>query len=323
MRRRDLIVGIGGAALAGPRLAEAQQKMPVIGILGTGFAADPAIALNLEAFRQGLKNAGFTEGENVAIEYRWADNHLERLPALAAELVARKVDVIVTEGGTPSAVAAKNASSTIPVVFHARDAIADGIVANLARPGGNLTGVSLLGPESVAKQFQLLLELVPTAKVVALLAVPNSSTFDQAAPAIRDAATAKGLQLKLINAATDGEIETAFAALGQLRANAVVFANATFADKLAMLAARYAVPMISGQRAFATAGGLISYGASLPDAYVTKGFYTGKILAGAKPADLPVQQPTKFELVVNLKTAKAFGLTVPQSILARADELIE
>jgi putative ABC transport system substrate-binding protein len=297
--------------------------MPVIGILGLGSPEDPAIALNLTAFRQGLSESGFVEGQNVAIESRWAYDDERRLPALAAELVARNVDVLVTEGGILSALSAKTATSLIPVVFHASDAIADGVVSNLARPGGNLTGVSLFAPESLAKQFQLLSELVPEAKVIALLAIPNTPALNQVKPEIEEAARARGVRYQVLSAVTDSEIDAAYATLGQLRAGALVRANGNFADKLVMLAARHRVPAIYNQRAFATAGGLLSYGVSLPAVYVTKGIYTGKILKGAKPADLPVQQPTAFELVINLKTAKAIGLTIPQLFLARANEVIE
>ena len=323
MKRRDLLVIAAGAA-AVPYAARAQQKaMPVIGILGLGSPDDPAIALNLAGLRQGLKDTGFVEGRNVAIEYRWAHDDEQRLPALAAELVARNVDVVVTEGGILSALSAKRATSTIPIVFHASDAIADGVVSNLARPDGNLTGVSLFAPESLAKQFQLLSELVPQAKTIALLAIPNTPALNQVKPEIEKAARARGVQYRILTAVTDGEIDAAFATLGQAHAGVIARANGNFADKLVMLAARRGVPAIYSQRAFATAGGLISYGVSLPAVYVTKGIYTGKLLNGAKPGDLPVQQPTAFELVINLKTAKALGLTVPQSLLARADDVIE
>jgi putative ABC transport system substrate-binding protein len=323
MKRRELMVLLGGAAFAWPRTLRAQQKpMPVIGILGLGYPEDPAIALNLAAFRRGLNETGFVEGQNVTIEYRWAVNDQQRLPALAAELVARKVDVIMTEGGTPTVRAAKNATSTIPIVFHAGDAIADGIVSNLARPDGNLTGVSLFAPERFAKQFELLAELVPETKVFALLAVLSILPVD-AVPEIEKAARAKGVQVEILNAASDSELDAAYARLGDQRGAAVVNANGQLAEKLVALAAHHAVPAVYNQRVFATAGGLISFGVSFPAAYVIKGIYTGKILKGAKPADLPVQQPTTFELVINLKTAKALGLTVPQALLARADEVIE
>jgi putative ABC transport system substrate-binding protein len=323
VKRRDLITLLGGAVAAWPLAARAQQeRVPVIGVLGLGYPEDPAIALNLAAFRRGLAETGFVEGQNVAIEYRWAVNDQTRLPALAAELVARKVDVMMTEGGTPTVRAAKNATSTIPIVFHAGDAIEDGIVTNLARPDGNLTGVSLFAPERFGKQFELLAELVPQTKVFALLAVLNILPAD-AVREIEKAARAKGVEVEILNAATDSELDAAYARLGSQRGAAVVNANAQLAEKLVALAARHAVPAVYNQRVFATAGGLISFGVSFPAAYVIKGIYTGKILKGAKPADLPVQQPTTFELLINLKTAKALGLTVPQAMLARADEVIE
>jgi putative tryptophan/tyrosine transport system substrate-binding protein len=322
MRRRSLIALLAGTVVFRP-LAAQQRPMPVIGILGLGFPENPAIALNLAAFRQGLGETGFVEGQNVTIEPRWAYDDERRLPALAAELVTRNVDVLVTEGGILSALAAKNATSKIPVIFHASDAIADGVVSDLARPDGNLTGVSLFAPESLGKEFQLLSELVPEAKVIALLAIPNTPALNQIKPDIDEAARARGVQYQILNAVTDSEIDAAFATLGHLRAGAIVRANGNFADKLVGLAARHSVPAIYNQRAFATAGGLLSYGVSLPAVYVTKGIYTGKILKGAKPAELQVQQPTKFELVINMKTATALGLTVPPSLLARADEVIE
>ena len=324
MKRRDLIALLGGTAVGWPFVVSAQQKaMPVIGILGLGSPDNPAIALNLAAFRQGLTETGFIEGQNVTIESRWAHDDKRCLPALAAELVARKVDVLVTEGGILSALSAKNATSTIPVVFHASDAVADGVVSNLARPDGNLTGVSLFAPESLAKEFELVSELAPEAPVIALLAIPNTPALNQIKPEIEEAARARGVQYQILSAVTDSEIDAAFATLGHLRGGAIVRANGNFADKLVSLAARHGVPAIYNQRAFATAGGLLSYGVSLPAVYVTKGIYAGKVLKGAKPADLPVEQPTTFELVINLKTAKALGLTVPQSLLARADEVIE
>jgi len=321
MRRRDLLL-LAAVALW-PNAAGAQRKVtPVIGMLGLGRPEDRAIALNLEAFQAGLNEIGFVEGRNVTIEYRWAHDDERRLPALAAELVDRNVDVLVTEGGIRSAVAAKHATSTIPIVFHASDAIADGVVSNLARPEGNLTGVSLFAPESLAKQFQLLADLVPEVKVIALLAIPNTMALGQATAEIREAASTRGVQYRVLDVA-DGDTDAALTMLGGLHAGAIVRANGNFADRLVMLAARHRVPAIYNQRAFTAAGGLLSYGVSLPAVYLIKGRYAGKILRGAKPADLPVQQPTKFELVLNLKAAKALGLTVPPSLLARADEVIE
>jgi putative ABC transport system substrate-binding protein len=326
VRRRELLIALGGGtAVAWPLALRAQQKtMPVIGILGASFPELPGVVRNLDAFRQALKEAGFIEGRNVAIEYRWAYQQHDRLPALAAELVARKVDVIVTEGTAPSALAAKAATATIPIVFHTGDAIAEGLVGNLAHPGGNLTGVSLFAPESLVKRFQLLSELVPDVKVIALLTAPdNISTIEQYIPYAQTAASTLGVELLVIKISDDSEMDAVYSSLGQRRAAAVVLAGASRVDRLVALAARQNVPSVYGQRAFAEGGGLISYGVSIPAAYVIKGIYTGKILKGANPADLPVEQPSKFELVVNLKTAKALGLTVPQSILARADEVIE
>jgi putative ABC transport system substrate-binding protein len=323
IHRRAILAGLGGTAIEWPLSVAAQQVLPVIGILGSASPDDPEVAANLAAFREGLSNAGFVEGQNVTIEYRWAHNDGRRLPALAAELVARHPDVIMIEGGTPSALAAKNATSTIPIVFHAADAIADGLVSNLARPDGNLTGVSLFGPEGLAKQYQLCVELLPEAKAIALIIYPKALIGDYAIREIEEATRIRGAQFLLVNAATDSEIDDAFASLGRTRAGAVVRAHVSHAEKFVALAARHGVPAIYNQRAFATAGGLLSYGPSIPAAYFVKGKYVGRILKGAKPAELPVQQATKLELVVNLNTAKALRLAVPQSILARADEVID
>ena len=310
-------------ALQWPLIAAAQQTLPVIGVLGSASPDDPEVAANLTAFREGLSEAGFVEGRNLNIEYRWADNEQRRLPALAAELVALKPDVIMIEGGTPSALAAKKATATIPIVFHSADAVADGLVSNFARPDGNLTGVSLFGPEGLAKQYQLCIELLPEAKAIALIIYPKALIGDYATRAIEEAARLRGAQFRLVNAAADSDIDDAFANIGLLRGGAVVRAHVSHAEKFVVLAARHAVPAVYNQRAFATAGGLLSYGPSIPGAYFVKGQYAGRILKGAKPAELPVQQATKLELVVNLNTAKALGLTVSPSILARADEVIE
>ena len=270
-----------------------------------------------------MSETGYVEGQNPAIEYRWAEGSYDRLPALAVDLVARKVDVIVTSGGPTSALAAKNATATIPIVFSAGDPVADGLVANLARPGGNLTGFSGIFVELDSKRLELLSELLPQAKVIALLVNPNS-------PIIRDlqeAARATGVQLSVLKASTESEIDAAFASFVQLRAGGLVAGSDSFfnsrREQLVALASRNAVPAIYQGREFVTAGGLISYGASLTASYRQVGIYAGRILNGAKPADLPVQQPTKFELVINLKTSKTLGLTVPPSLLARADEVIE
>jgi len=302
----------------------AQQKaMPVIGLLGS-----TSTGANVLAFRQGLSDAGYLEGQNVAIEPRWAEGRYDRLPALAAELVGQKVDVIVTMGGTPPALAAKNATSTIPIVFSTGDPVERGLVASLARPGGNLTGVSIMLTELMPKRLDLLSQLAPQAGVIALLVNPNNAiAAEPMIRNVREAARAKGLQFHILKAGTESEIEAAYAALAQLRDRALLvtldplFNNRI--DQLVALAARYVIPAIYASRDFAAAGGLMSYGPSLVYSVRQQGVYAGKILNGAKPADLPVEQPTRFELVINLKTAKELGLTVPPSILARADEVIE
>jgi putative ABC transport system substrate-binding protein len=329
MRRREFSTLLGGAAAAStvwPLAARAQPKAtPVIGFLGGG--APGASVLSTAAFHQGLSETGYVEGQNLTIEYRWAEGRFDRMPALAADLVGRKVDVIVA-GAPPAAHAAKNATSTIPIVFvSGDDPVGDGLVASLARPGGNLTGVSFLTAELNPKRFELISELLPKAKVVALLENPNIPTTVRMMPAVQEVARANGVQLHILKASTESEIDAAFAALVQRQAGAlVVSADPFFAsrrDQLVALAARYAVPVIYEFRTFATAGGLISYGASITAVYWQIGIYAGKILKGAKPADLPVVQPTAFELVINLKTAKALGITIPPSILSRADEVIE
>jgi putative ABC transport system substrate-binding protein len=325
MKRRAFIFLLGGA-IARPLTARAQQKaMPVIGYL-SNTSPGPAAPF-LAAFRQGLGDTGYVEGQNVAIEYRWAEGRYDQLPALAADLVTRKVDVIVAAGGSPAARAAKSATSTIPIVFNSGDPVASGLVANLARPGGNLTGLSLVTVELMSKRLELLSELVPQARVIALLVNPTNSTAEHITLDVQEAARAKGVQLLILKAGTESEIDAAFASLVQQHADALVVSTDPFftsrREQLVALASRHAVPAIHEWREFASAGGLISYGPSLTAAVRQVGIYTGKILKGAKPADLPVQQPTVFELVVNLKTAKALGLTVPQSLLQRADEVIE
>ena len=326
MHRRDVIALLGGAAALWPPAAWAQQKATaVIGFLG---GTSPALAAStVAAFHQGLWEAGYVEGQNVAIEYRWAEGSYDRLPALVDDLVGGRVDVIVASGGTPAALAAKDATSTIPIVFVTDDPVERGLVASLGRPGGNLTGVSLLGVELMAKRLELLTELVPQARVITLLVNPNTPVTKRLTREAQEAAHAKSVQLHILKASTEGEIDAASASLIQLQAGALVVAPDVFfisrRDQLVSLASRYAVPAIYPQRQFADSGGLISYGPSLIGAFRQVGIYTGKILKGAKPADLPVQQPTKFELVINLKTAQALGLTVPPSLLARADEVIE
>jgi putative ABC transport system substrate-binding protein len=326
VKRRELLTLLGGTmAAAGPLRAQ-QKAMPVIGILAAASPDNAGAQRMLAAFREGLGEAGYVEGRNIAIEYRWAEDHFDRLPALAADLVGRKVDVIVTEGGDPSVIAAKQATSTIPVVFHtSRDAVASGLVASLARPGGNLTGFSLHG--LAAKRVELLSELVPRAKAIAILVNPDDQTATDEVRDAQEAARAKDVQLHVVKASSDSEIEPAFATLSQLRANAlVVLGSPLFSRRmvqLAALASSHAIPAVYVGRLYVEAGGLLSYGSNLAAVYRLKGIYTAKILKGAKPADLPVEQPSKFELVINLKTAKALGLTVPQSLLARADEVIE
>ena len=327
MRRRELMLGLSGAAASWPLAGRAQQQaMPAVGFLDSTTAGSRAPYL--AAFRQGLGETGYVERQNLAIEYRWAEGSYERLPALAADLVGRKIDLIVTGGGSVVALAAKAATSTIPVVFiSGDDPVELGLVASLARPGGNLTGVSMIFSELTAKRVELLSELVPQAKVIALLVNPSNPNAEHIIGEVREAARVKGLQPHVLKASSESEIDIAFAALAQLHAGALLVGNDGFfgsrRDQLAALASSRVVPAIYDSRQFAASGGLVSYGPSLTDVYRQAGIYAGKILKGAKPADLPVQQPTRFELVVNLKTAKALGLTIPQSIFARADEVIE
>jgi putative tryptophan/tyrosine transport system substrate-binding protein len=317
MTRRELVLGLAALLTASRGLRAQQKPMPVIGILGATTPEIPGVVANLAAFRQGLSETGYVEGQNVMIEYRWAERQFERLPELAAELVGRRVDVIVTEGGDSTTLAAKGATATIPIVFHtSSDPVALGIVASLARPGGNLTGVNQMGGELVPKLLELLLEVVPEARLIGLLRDP-ASPLD-----VQEVARARGVRVLILQAITSGEIDAAFATLVELRPGGLLVYTGNRA-RIAALTLRHSIPAISLWRQFPEAGGLISYGPSLAAVYHQVGIYTGKILKGAKPADLPVQQPTKFELVVNLKTAKALGLTIPPTILARADEVIE
>jgi putative ABC transport system substrate-binding protein len=326
MRRRDFITLIGGAAATWPLAARAQQPaMPVIGFLGTRALGDDLYLLS--AFRRGLKEAGYVEGQNVAIEYRFAENQYDRLPALAADLVRRQVAVIAANGR--AAQAAKEATATIPIAFVAGfDPVEVGLVASLNRPGGNITGVSILDVELGPKRLELLHELVPAATSIVLLVNPTDpARAETTSKELQAAAHSLGLQLHILHASTDRDFDTVFARLVQLGAGGLVIGGEPFfnsrSQQLGALTMRHAVPTIYQLRAFAAAGGLMSYGASLTDAYRLVGVYTGQILKGVKPADLPVQQATKVELIINLKTAKALGLTVPLPLLGRADEVIE
>ena len=326
MRRRVLLAATAVVALSSELVRAQQKAMPVIGVLNTG-SPGPSSEPFMAAFRQGLREAGYVEGQNLAIEYRWAEGHYDRLPALAAELVSRKVDLIMA-GSPPSALAAKSATSTIPIVFRSgSDPVAEGLVASLARPGGNLTGVSNRNDGLAAKRLELMSELVPRAGVIALLVNPNAAGAERNIRDVEEAARLKGLQLHVLKASSESEIDIAFASLVQLNVGALDVGADPFLsnrrEQLVTLAARHAVPSIYAWREFAAAGGLISYGASLTSALRLIGAYAGKILKGAKPAEMPVQQASAFELVINLKTAKALGLTIPPSILARADEVIE
>ena len=328
MHRRSFIALLG-AAMAAVRPLHAQQKATaVIGYLSVSSPPANPADLGRGPVHQGLSETGFVEGENMVSEYRWAEGHYQRLPALAADLVSRNVDLIIANGGTPPTLAAKNATSTIPIVFiGGGDPVGFGVVASLAHPGGNLTGFGNLTLDLTAKRLELLCLLVPEPTKIAFLVNPDNEMTEQTVKIVQDAARKKGFQLPVLNAVTEAEIDTAFASFGQLQAaGLVVEADAFFVSRrrqLVALASRYAVPAIYEDRRFAAAGGLISYGTDNEALARQAGVYAGRILKGAKPADLPVQQPTTFQLVVNLNTANALGITVPPSILARADEVIE
>jgi putative tryptophan/tyrosine transport system substrate-binding protein len=327
MKRREFITLLGGAVMEWPLAARAQQPaMPVVGFLN--FTSPDGFEDRVRAFRQGLKETGYLEGVNVAIEYRWARNQFDQLPVLAAELVRRQVDVIAA-ASTTSALAAKGATTTIPVVFiSGADPVRVGLISNLARPDGNLTGISFVASELTAKRMELLRELVPGADRVAVLVNPaNAELAETTLKDVEPAARALGVQVKLFNASTAREIDAVFASLAHERLAALfVGGDPLFASRrvqLANLSARHAIAMTSGAREIAEAGGLMSYGTNIPEAYRQTGAYAGRILRGAKPADLPAVQASKFELVVNVQTARMLGLDVPSSLLAIADEVIE
>jgi putative ABC transport system substrate-binding protein len=323
MQRREFITLLGGTAATWPLAARAQPAMPVIGFLSS--TPPEAYGNRLRAFAQGLKEEGYIEGQNVAIEYRWAGDQDDRLPVLAAELVHRQVTVIAA-GGTPASVAAKAATATIPIVFEtASDPVTLGLVASLNRPGGNLTGVTNLNVEVVQKRLELLRELLPAATIIAVLVNPSAPAItEQFMRALQAAAPALGMQLHVLHASTDRDLDTVFEAL---RADALVIGPYLFftsrKEQLGALSLRHAVPAIYIYREFVAAGGLMSYGANEAETFRLVGIYTGKILKGEKPGDLPVQRSTKVELIINLKTAKALGIAVPLALSGRADELIE
>jgi putative ABC transport system substrate-binding protein len=327
MRRREFITFLGGAAAGWPLVARAQQPaMPVIGVLSP---RSPAVDAPLMAvFRQGLNDTGFVEGRNVALDYRWADGQYDRLAALADDLVHRQVAVMVAIGGEISALAAKTATASIPIVVaFGGDPVKSGLVPSLNRPGGNITGVSSFIFELEPKRLGLLRELRPNATTIAVLVNPNSPNGEMQANDIQAAARSAGQQIDILNASTIGEIDAAFARLAQMRADALlVAADPVFfnrASQLVVLATRHAIPSLYSRREFVAMGGLMSYGPNVDEAYRTAGVYAGRILKGEKPGDLPIQLPTKFELVINLSTARAFGLDVPPTLVARADGVIE
>ena len=326
MRRREFLAFVGGAAAAWPLGARAQQAVPVIGFLSG--SSRKAVFNQITAFQDGLRETDFVDGRNVRIEYRWAEQQYDRLPALANELVALPVAVIAATGGTASVLAAKAATSTIPIVFvTGGDPVQQGIVASLNQPGGNITGVSWLGNMLQSKQFETLHELVPNAALFAALVNPDNPNFETDVRSLQSAANALGQKLLVLKARNENDIGAGFATIAQQKVDGLVVIGDPFLisqrEQLVALAARHALPAIYSLREYVVAGGLMSYGASLSAAYRQNGVYVGRVLKGDKPANLPVQQSTKVELILNLKTAKALNLSVPLSLLGRADEVIE
>jgi ABC-type uncharacterized transport system substrate-binding protein len=327
VKRRDFITLLGGAVAAWPLAARSQQpSIPVVGWLGA--YTPEVIPKAAEAFRRGLSETGFVDGHSVKIEYRWPENSYAQLPALAADLVSRKVDAIFATGQSAAALAAKTATATIPIVFvHGADPIKVGLVPNLNRPGGNVTGITILANELNAKKLEMLHDLVPATATIALLVNPDSPTVDSAVQDTQEAAHALGRRLLVQRASNEREIDTAWAGIVEQSAGGLVVAGDGFfgtrRDQLVALAARHRIPAIYETSGFVRAGGFISYGADFVEAHRLAGIYVGRILKGEKPADLPVLQPTKFDLVINLKTAKALGITIPNALLIQATELIE
>jgi putative ABC transport system substrate-binding protein len=326
MRRREFITVVG-SALAWPRMAQAQQPVvPTIGFLGAPSSA--SYTQNAAAIRRGLNEEGYVEGRNVTIEYRWADGQYDRLPTLASELVGKRVAAIVAIGGAPSVIAAKNATSTIPIVFTmTADPVQLGLVASLNRPSGNITGIAILGVALEAKRLEMLHELVPTAKLIGVVVNPKNPQFEIQTDELAAASRNAGQEILVLKASTNSEIDAAFATLADRRVGAVIIGQDTFFTsqpaQFAALAQRYAIPAISPWREHVTAGILLSYGANITDAYRQAGNYTGRVLKGERPTELPIMQPTKFELVINLKTAKALGVEIPPMLLSTAEEVIE
>jgi putative ABC transport system substrate-binding protein len=327
MRRREFIGLLGGAAAAWPRAARAQQtaKLPTIGYLNPG---SPRPSATFDAFREGLRATGYVEGRNVAIEYRWAEQRYDRLPKMAADLVRRQVAVIVTSGGLPSAQAAKAATNTIPIVFSGGfDPVQVGLVTSLNRPGGNITGVTNLNAEVAPKRLELLREIVPTATILAAIVNPAGPLAEPQSTQMEAAAHILGIELRILHASSETDLEKVFVTLGQTRTGGLVIGTdaflATRSEQIAALTLRHAIPTVHDRREFVAAGGLMSYGGSNTNPFHTVGLYTGRILKGEKPAELPVQQTTTVELIINMKTARALGVTFPTAILVRADEVIE